>query len=864
MRKVFAILFFFYFSFGFSQCPEGQLILSSQKQIEDFFTNYSNCKNINSSLILLSGISSDPSTGLTTTTITDLSKFKNIETIRGNLKITVDLEILDSFDNLKEVGGSLEVTNSAQLKEVKDFNNLEKAREIIIALNPRLEKIAGFNRLQTVDLGLELGYSSGLKSIEGFNELKILDGQLDISNNPELLSIPNFNTLEIINNDFNITSNPKLTEIKGFNNLTYVGNDFDIEDVQIINGFEKLQVIDRFFEIRGNGVQQIPAFKSLESIGASFRIINTNISKINAFENLQRIGEKYFLEDWFILNDNKILNEIKGFGRFVKVEGLLKVENNVLLSDCSWLCNIFNNGEITGTVTIQNNIGDCINAAKIIEICDPDFDDDNIADVVDLDDDNDGIFDTIEGNGDKDSDGFIDSKDLDSDGDGCFDVVEAGFEDQNNDGILGDLPDTVNPDGTISNETTGYTLPADRDNNNIFDFQENTLLNPGKNNIIDLCRNDSQFDLFDFLNGTPDRGGTWLPALSGGNGIFDSKVDKAGIYKYIHKDPLCGESIAALKVNLSARISAGLDTDIFVCGNVGRLNLFEKLKGNPTSGGVWAPELASGNNLYDPRFDVETSYSYIVSDENCGTLISRVTFINSTIPNSGENGTLKICEFSPEVNLFDILGGKPDVDGIWSPVLQNGSFNPAINVSGNYTYTVDNGECGKSVSTINVEILKDAELNNVTFRINDFSSENNNVVVYVNSDREYEYSLDGFNYQSSNVLNNVPGGKQTIYIRGKDGCEFFSEDVFIRTFPVFFTPNNDGRNDFWRIENFPDINYTISIYSRFGKLIKEFKSVGGFWDGSYNGKILQSSDYWFRVVTETGETLTGNFSLLRK
>ncbi len=864
MTRILALIFFFQISLGFSQCPEGDVILSSQKEIEEFFTNYGNCKNINSSLILLSGISTDATAGLTTTTITDLSAFKYIETIRGNLKITVDLESLNSFDSLREVKGDIEVTNSANLKEINDFKNLTKARQIIIALNPLLEKISGFNRLENLTLGLELGYSPRLKAISGFDNLKVLEGQLDISNNPELLTIPTFNNLTTINNDFNITSNPKLTEIIGFNELTYVGNDFDIEDAKIIRGFDKLQIIERFFEIRGKGVEEIPNFKRLESIGASFRIINTNISKINAFDNLKKVGEKYFLEDWFILSNNEALTEITGFATFAKVEGDLKVENNVLLSDCAWLCNLFNNGKITGTVTIQNNIGNCINAAKIIEICDPDFDDDTIADVVDLDDDNDGILDLVEGNGDKDSDGFIDAKDLDSDGDGCFDVVEAGFEDPNNDGVLGDLPDTVNPDGTISNESTGYTTPADKNNNAIYDFQENTLLNPGANTIVDLCRNDDEFDLLTFLNGNPDPGGTWTPALSGGNGIFDSKVDKAGVYKYTHKDAICGESSAELLINLSSRISAGEDTDVFICEKVGRINLFEKLKGNPTPGGVWSPELSSGNHMYDPRFDKESSYSYIVSDENCGSLIARINFIKSSLPNSGTDNTLKICEFSSEVNLLEVLGGEPDTGGSWFPDLPNGVFNPTIHSSGNYTYSIDKGECGVASSTVNVEVLKDSELDNVSLRINDFSSENNNVVVFVNSNREYEYSKDGFNYQTSNVLNNVPGGNQTIYVRGRDGCEFFSKEIYIRTFPGFFTPNNDGKNDFWRLKHFPNVNYTIYIYSRFGKLIKEFKNASGFWDGSYNGKKLQSSDYWFRLVTEKGEVLTGNFSLLRK
>ncbi|WP_136464906.1 hypothetical protein [Flagellimonas onchidii] len=53
------------------------------------------------------------------------------------------------------------------------------------------------------------------------------------------------------------------------------------------------------------------------------------------------------------------------------------------------------------------------------------------------------------GNRDLDGDGIINSKDLDSDGDGCNDVLEAGFEDPDNDGILGEGVPVVNRWGKV-------------------------------------------------------------------------------------------------------------------------------------------------------------------------------------------------------------------------------------------------------------------------------------------------------------------------------------------------------------------------------------------------------------------------------
>ncbi len=87
--------------------------------------------------------------------------------------------------------------------------------------------------------------------------------------------------------------------------------------------------------------------------------------------------------------------------------------------------------------------------------------------------------------------------------------------------------------------------------------------------------------------------------------------------------------------------------------------------------------------------------------------------------------------------------------------------------------------------------------------------------------------------------------------------------MFVKTYLCFFS-NIDGTNDFWRLKGFPEVNNTICIYNRFGNLLKEIKSNTGFWDGTYKGKNAISSNYWFKVVIETGEIFNGNFSLLRK
>lgn len=867
MRFFFTFICVLFSSIILGQCPASDNhVLNSQEKVDAFVRSYNNCPTISGNIEIIVSLSSVDDDGNIATPITDISGLNFMQRIEGDLRISAEISSLNGFDNLVFIAGDLVITSSNALTIVTGFDNLENAKSITIALNENVKTINGFNNLKQMAGSLEIGFGDSLESINGFTKLKLLGGELNISDNLILKNIPSFNSLETIENDLNLTKNPSLENVIGFSELISIGNDLNIETAKIISGFEKLEIIGRFFDIRGIEVEQIPSFNQLKSIGASFTILNTKIQNINGFSSLQKIGEEYFLEDWFRVSNNKLLNKVIGFGVFERVEGYVEVQNNSVLNDCSWLCNLIKNGEITGNLTIQNNLGDCLSSAKVIQICDIDFDNDGIPNVIDLDDDNDGILDTDEGNGfvDSDNDGYPDSLDLDSDGDGCFDVIEAGFEDQNNDGILGDSPISVNTEGLVIGVNSGYTRPADEDNNGIFDFQEYNVSNPGQSNIISLCKNQNPIDLFDVLLGDPDAGGVWSPQLSSGTSIFDPTVDAAGVYTYTHTDPKCGNLSAEIKVEFSSDISPGLDTEVAICEGLTEINLFDEIRGNPTPNGFWSPALASGTNVYNPTLDTEDVYNYVVVDRFCGTLQSKVTFKNSTVPNSGDGTQVSICEFSPPISLFDVLNDNPDTNGDWSPSLPNGVFDPKLHTAGVYTYTVDNGVCGISSSTVNVEVVSNSQLNNVGLKVNDFSAKNNSIEVFVNSTRTYEYSLDGINYQPENKLNNVAGGEQTVYVRGVDGCEFYSETVFVKSYATFFTPNNDGQNDFWRLKDFPNVGYTIYIYNRFGNLIKKISSNVGFWDGTFDGKPAKSSNYWFKVITEKGAIYHGNFSLLRK
>tara|TARA_B110000879_G_C11174551_1_gene515263 strand:- start:312 stop:4133 length:3822 start_codon:yes stop_codon:yes gene_type:complete len=170
-----------------------------------------------------------------------------------------------------------------------------------------------------------------------------------------------------------------------------------------------------------------------------------------------------------------------------------------------------------------------------------------------------------------------------------------------------------------------------------------------------------------------------------------------------------------------------------------------------------------------------------------------------------------------------------------------------------------------------------------TITINDIEvqddSENNNIQISTSNLGLGNYKfrlLDEnesivFDYQEQPYFENLKGGVYTIEVNDENGCGKTSFEVSLLEFPHFFTPNNDGKNDTWQIKGISKNFYksgNISIFNRYGKLISTFTIDDFGWDGTYNGNVLSTNDYWFYTELvdqkDVSRSRRGNFSLIRK
>ncbi|MCB0442707.1 MAG: T9SS type B sorting domain-containing protein, partial [Flavobacterium sp.] len=125
------------------------------------------------------------------------------------------------------------------------------------------------------------------------------------------------------------------------------------------------------------------------------------------------------------------------------------------------------------------------------------------------------------------------------------------------------------------------------------------------------------------------------------------------------------------------------------------------------------------------------------------------------------------------------------------------------------------------------------------------------------------FSLDGSYFQDSPVFTNVSAGEYIITIRDLNGCDNSFESIVVLDYPKFFTPNGDGVNDYWKIENLNQPTARIFIFNRYGKFLKQISPDGIGWDGNFLGTQLPASDYWFSLYLENGRIVKGHFSLKR-
>ncbi len=269
-------------------------------------------------------------------------------------------------------------------------------------------------------------------------------------------------------------------------------------------------------------------------------------------------------------------------------------------------------------------------------------------------------------------------------------------------------------------------------------------------------------------------------------------------------------------------------------------------------------DAATGGNLIlsdNPNLEIGIAGTYYAEAnsteiECASTTRTAVTLTVNPLPIIPGDSNVFLCEDS-----FITLDA--DIENVtyqWS----TGATTQMIDVTeaGEYEVIVTNTNGCSATRTITVEQID-------LPRIDKIVSDGPSIVVSTANSGNFEYSLDGISFQTNPIFEAVEGGFYTIYVQDNTDCGVVTEDFYHLVIQKFFTPNGDTVNDLFEPDGLEVFNsVSISIFDRYGQLIKFGNTNATSWDGTFQGELMPEDDYWYLIEADTTQ-FKGHFSLKR-
>jgi len=208
-------------SFTTLACPIGDLVVSSQADIDSFGTLYQNCLGIT-----LNNLTVGQSPIIVDSNITSLTPLQKITSLTGSLTVRKNpgLTTLNGLHNITSFGGGLRINENLQLQDISALSAVTSVSYVYIRDNAALQSLTGLQNLTTIN-------GSGS------------NGYLDIYNNPKVTNLTPLLNLTTVGSYIRVQNNALLQSLDGLTNVNSINGYIHIEGNAVLSSITGLSNI---------------------------------------------------------------------------------------------------------------------------------------------------------------------------------------------------------------------------------------------------------------------------------------------------------------------------------------------------------------------------------------------------------------------------------------------------------------------------------------------------------------------------------------------------------------------------------------------------------------------------------------------
>lgn len=266
-------------------------------------------------------------------------------------------------------------------------------------------------------------------------------------------------------------------------------------------------------------------------------------------------------------------------------------------------------------------------------------------------------------------------------------------------------------------------------------------------------------------------------------------------------------------------------------------------------------QIGTGATITSPNITSTTTFYAEAVNNNCVSATRAAVTVTVNSAPLADPETIYICQG----DTVTLDAGVPGLTYVWS-INNQATQTITVSTEGTYSVVLTNAQNCSATKTFTVierlaPVISSINVDGTTVAIN---IANPNV-------EDYRFSLDGVNFQTSNIFTNVPAGQGTVTIKERHDCGTVTGSFIVFVVPGFFTPNGDNVNDLFTIQGmtlYPKAK--VDIFDRYGKLLIQLTRSRPYWDGTFENRNLPASDYWYVIkLDDSLSEIKGHFSLIR-